>query len=73
VTVGGALFLDAGTTWMNGEATRARPRVAGGVGLRLQASRASGGPLTRFDLGHPLVGGEEGDGWILSFSAGQAF
>ncbi len=73
VSVGMAAFADVGTTWIAGRREAARPRVAAGVGLRLEASRTSGVLVTRLDLGYPVVGGDREDGWVLSFGSGQAF
>jgi hypothetical protein len=73
LSLGLVSFLDAGTTWVAGEHRQARLRLAGGFGLRLQGSRTSGRLVTRIDAGYPLAGGEPGEGWIVSFAAGQAF
>jgi hypothetical protein len=72
-SIGVAAFVDAGTNWVRGCERAARPRAAAGVGLRLQGSRTGGRFVTRVDLGYPIVGAEESDGWVLSLAAGQAF
>jgi hypothetical protein len=73
LSIGVAGFFDAGTNWVQGCERAARPRASAGAGLRLQGSRTSGRFVTRVDIGYPIVGAEEGDGWVLSLAAGQAF
>jgi len=73
LSLGGVVFLEAGTTWSRGCASEAKGRACAGVGLRVQGSRTSGRFVTRLDLGHPLAGAEEGDGWVASVALGQAF
>ena len=73
VSVGAAGFVDAGALWNAGKSRRARPKVSAGAGLRLHSCRAGGALVTRLDLAYPLLGAADGDDWVFSFSAGQAF
>jgi hypothetical protein len=73
LSVGAVAFLDGGLPWSEGRRREAEPRVAAGVGLRLLGSRTRGLFVTRVDLAYPIVGKEDGDGWVLSIAAGQAF
>lgn len=73
VSIGIAGFLDGGTVWRCGRSRAAHGVASAGLGLRLQSSRASGLLVTRLDVAHPLKGGEEDEGWVVSFATGQAF
>ncbi len=73
LSIGLAGFVDAGTAWREGQARDAHGRLSAGVGLRLHSRRASGTLVTRFDIAHPIAGGEDEGGWILSIGTGQAF
>jgi hypothetical protein len=73
LTLGSVAFLDAGVAWRAGCRDRARPRVAAGLGIRLQGTRSRGSLITRVDLGYPLLGGSGEDGVVISVAAGQAF
>jgi hypothetical protein len=73
LSLGVAAFVDAGTTWNPGCEDAAKVRLSAGVGLRLLGTRTTGRLVTRIDLGYPLKGSEEGDGWVVSVAAGQAF
>jgi hypothetical protein len=73
VSIGIAGFLDGGTVWRCGRSRTAHGVASAGLGLRLHSSRASGLLVTRLDVAHPLKGGEEDEGWVVSFATGQAF
>ena len=73
ISIGAVGFVDGGLVWSEGTRRDAKPRVGAGVGLRLLGSRTRGLFVTRVDLGYPVVGEEDEDGWVLTIAGGQAF
>ncbi len=75
VSLGAVIFFDSGTVWGRGEAMNFRDvKSSVGIGLRVDALRAAGEHIFRFDLAFPLstAGGRlfEPD---FSFGSDQAF
>ncbi len=73
--LGAAAFADAGRAWPAGQPfSLADLRADAGVGLRLGLPRASLHDIWRIDLAYPLRPDLLGrQGWLVSFSGGQAF
>lgn len=78
VSIGGAVFLDAGGTSRNGIGDIIKDRLYAdvGFGLRLGLTRSSGGAVLRLDVAYPLRDGPDGSSRFeprVLLSSGQAF
>lgn len=69
VVLGGAVFLDAGKTWSEGESFDLRdPYTSVGLGLRLHFIRGARGRVIRMDLSY-----SDQNQWSISVGTGQYF
>lgn len=74
VSLGGAVFFDAGYAWPRGEGfdlTDLRPAL--GAGLRIGPSRAGSGEPLRFDVAYGLRDNGLGSRWTVVIVSKQAF
>jgi hemolysin activation/secretion protein len=74
ISVGGALFYDAGMVWKKDEVVGLRGIKSDiGIGLRFGISRSSASEVIRVDIAYALNGSSADKRWVLTIKSGQIF
>lgn len=74
VSLGGAVFFDAGYAWFAGAGPRwADLHTSAGAGLRVAFSRSTRNAPIRIDVARALHGNRSRERWVVSILAGQTF